>query len=154
MSGNAAITTDWTQATKPLRRIEPLMPVERPPRESHTRLSLDGWTVEVAEDATWVKVCQRGAEHARHIDLARHGAPRRVLKRLLDEARTAPLATLSVRDLFHSGWPGESIRFTSQVKRVHTAIWTLRRAGLGDVLQTEDRKYRIHAHVVDASLDD
>ncbi len=122
MSGNAAIDTEWGLTTKPLLRVAPL------PKDDALR---------VGPEASWVRWL------GRRIDVSRHRAPRRVLARLVEQARVAPDTTLSVGDLFEAGWPGETIRRESRVKRVHTAIWTLRKLGLTDVVQTEGRRYRI-----------
>lgn len=81
------------------------------------------------------------------IDLERRGAPRRILVRLCEQARRSPVESLAVDPLFEAGWPGESIRFESRVKRVHTAIWTLRKLGLVDVLHTHDKGYRLEASI-------
>lgn len=81
------------------------------------------------------------------IDLRRHGAPRRLLAHLAEVALRDPMATADVDALFTAGWPGETIGLRSRTKRVHTAIWTLRRLGLGEVLQTEESGYRLAARV-------
>lgn len=81
------------------------------------------------------------------IDLRRHGAPRRVLGHLAAVALRDPMATVDVDELFAAGWPDENISLRSRTKRVHTAIWTLRRLGLGDVLHTKEGGYRLAARV-------
>lgn len=97
--------------------------------------------LKVGPEARWVEV------NGQHIELERRRAPRRILARLCDLALRAPSETLTVEGLFEAGWPGESIRYESQVKRVHTAIWTLRKMGLGDVLRTIDKGYCLDASV-------
>lgn len=97
--------------------------------------------LKVGPEARWVEV------NGRHIKLERRQAPRRILARLCDLAHRTPTATLTVERLFEAGWPGESIRYESQVKRVHTAIWTLRKMGLGEVLRTIDKGYCLDASV-------
>lgn len=95
----------------------------------------------VGPDARWVEL------DGTCIRLERHRAPRRILARLCDLARHEPHETLTVGPLFEAGWPGETIRHASRVKRVHTAIWTLRKLGLGDVLRTVDKGYCVNASV-------
>ncbi len=56
---------------------------------------------------------------------------------------------VTIDDLFSAGWPGERASADSRRRRVHTAIWTLRRAGLRRALQTVDNnRYRLHARVI------
>lgn len=78
--------------------------------------------------------------------LASEGPPWRVLVHLC----ALPAGSIvSLEELFEAGWPGERVRPESRRKRVHTAVWTLRRAGLRDVLQTVGRnRYRLRARVV------
>ncbi len=95
----------------------------------------------VGPDARWVLFGQR------RIKLEKHLAPRRIFARLCELARHEPHATLTVAPLFEAGWPGESIRFESRVKRVHTAIWTLRKLGLAEVLHTRGGGYCVEAAV-------
>ncbi len=95
----------------------------------------------VGPEARWVEL------DGTRIKLERHRAPRRILARLCDLARQKPQETLTVGRLFEAGWPGESIRYESRVKRVHTAIWTLRKLGLSDVLRTNDKAYYLSVPV-------
>lgn len=65
----------------------------------------------------------------------------RILRALVDgHARSS---TLSNATLFDAGWPGERAEPASQKQRVHTAIWTLRRALLGSLLETRPEGYAI-----------
>jgi hypothetical protein len=95
----------------------------------------------VGPEARWIEV------DGRRIKLERRRAPRRILARLCELAQCEPGETLTVEPLFEAGWPGESIRYESRVKRVHTAIWTLRKMGLGDALRTIDKGYCIDPSV-------
>ena len=95
----------------------------------------------VSDGASWARV--GGA----HIDLRRHRAPRRILCRLCERALERADAPVTVDELFEAGWPGETIRRPSRKKRVHTAIWTLRRLGLEDVVQTRDGGYGLSVPV-------
>ena len=98
--------------------------------------SLEG-TVDlaVAEDGTWFEAA--GAR----VDVARRGAVRRILAALADTRLGVPAHALSVDELFEIGWPGERIPYESQVRRVYTAIWTLRTLGLEGLLLTRDEGY-------------
>lgn len=123
MSAGLGIESQWRRATPKLLR------------------NRSAPTLVVGPNARWVEVDDT------RIDLERRGAPRRILAQLCDQARRMPQETLAVDRLFEAGWPGESIRFESRVKRVHTAIWTLRKLGLVDVLHTHDRGYRLEAAI-------
>lgn len=74
------------------------------------------------------------------------GPPRRIVEYLCGRSGS-PAAT--VEELFAAGWPGERASADSRRRRVQTAIWTLRRAGLRDAVQTVARnRYRLHARVI------
>lgn len=97
----------------------------------------------VAHDGTWFET------RAGRVDVQRRGAVRRILVALATRRATAAGRTLSVDDLFQLGWPGEQIPYESQVRRVYTAIWTLRTLGLEDTLKTRDDGYLLDpAHPV------
>ncbi|MEM9190474.1 MAG: hypothetical protein AAGF12_14910 [Myxococcota bacterium] len=68
--------------------------------------------------------------------------------------RLPPASIASTEELFRVGWPGERARPESLRRRVHTAVWALRRAGLRSALVTVDRnRYRLHARVISESED-
>ncbi|MFK7985000.1 MAG: hypothetical protein AB8I08_03140 [Sandaracinaceae bacterium] len=80
------------------------------------------------------------------IRLAGQGPPWRLLVHL---CHLPAGSIVSLEELFEVGWPGQRIRAASQRKRVHTAVWTLRRAGLRGVLETVGRdRYRLRARVI------
>jgi hypothetical protein len=62
---------------------------------------------------------------------------------MADRRLASPGETLSVNDLFEIGWPGENIPYESQVRRVYTAIWTLRTLGLDSFLLTRNEGYML-----------
>lgn len=93
-------------------------------------------TLAVAEDGTWF---QHGGQA--RVDMGRRGAVRRILLALANQRTQKPSSTLSVHDLFQIGWPGERIPYESQVRRVYTAIWTLRTLGLDSFLLTRNEGY-------------
>jgi hypothetical protein len=89
----------------------------------------------IADDGTWFETT------AGRVDVARRGAIRRILAALAAERTGSPGHALGVGDLFAIGWPGEKIPYESQVRRVYTAIWTLRTLGLDGLLITRDEGY-------------
>ena len=91
----------------------------------------------IATDGTWFEI------DGQHVDVARRGAVRRILSGLASAREEKAGRSLSVDDLFQIGWPGERIPYESQVRRVYTAIWTLRTLGLDGTLLTRDEGYML-----------
>jgi hypothetical protein len=91
-------------------------------------------SLRLAEDGTWFET------GAGRVDVARRGAVRRILSALANH-RSESGRPLKVDELFEIGWPGERIPYESQVRRVYTAVWTLRTLGLESVLLTRDEGY-------------
>jgi hypothetical protein len=91
----------------------------------------------LADDATWFQI------GAQRVDMGRRGAVRRILRAMADTRVSRPGETLSVNDLFEIGWPGENIPYESQVRRVYTAVWTLRTLGLDAFLLTRNEGYML-----------
>jgi hypothetical protein len=89
------------------------------------------------DDATWFQI------GVQRVDMGRRGAVRRILRAMADRRVARPGETLSVNDLFEIGWPGENIPYESQVRRVYTAIWTLRTLGLDAFLLTRNEGYML-----------
>lgn len=89
----------------------------------------------IAEDGTWFEF------DGNHVDVARRGAVRRILAELAASRIERPGHPRTVDELFQVGWPGERIPYESQVRRVYTAIWTLRTLGLEEMLLTRDQGY-------------
>ena len=73
------------------------------------------------------------------MSLERWRSLQRVLARLADERRERPGASLSVEALVLAGWPGERMLARAGATRVYTAIASLRRLGLREVLLSSDR---------------
>jgi hypothetical protein len=76
-------------------------------------------------------------------DLARRHAIRRVLVALAGARRERPGEALDVDALFAAGWPGEQAVHDAARERVYHAVGTLRRLGLGDVLQRVEGGWRL-----------
>lgn len=95
----------------------------------------DAVALSVADDGTWFQTA------AGRVDVARRGAVRRILVGLCRSRIEDTGKALTVDELFEIGWPGERIPYESQVRRVYTAIWTLRTLGLDGLLLTRDEGY-------------
>lgn len=89
----------------------------------------------VSEDGTWFQT------PAGRVDVSRRGAVKRILVGLCRARGESAGKTLGVDELFEIGWPNERIPYESQVRRVYTAIWTLRTLGLEGLLLTRDEGY-------------
>jgi hypothetical protein len=81
----------------------------------------------------------------RSICLARRATLWRVLDALVDAHER--VGACSSESLFRVGWSGERAEPASQKKRVQTAVWTLRRDLLGDVLATRPEGYALSPDV-------
>jgi hypothetical protein len=75
------------------------------------------------------------------VSLKTRGALRRILAALADAHATGVLLEASA--IFAHGWPGQSIRPDSASMRVRSAIATLRKLGLRELLVTHDAGYRL-----------
>ena len=84
-----------------------------------------------------------GTRHA----LGRRGPLRRVLLALAEAQGSRAGAALTVDDLLTAGWPGERPLAEAANNRVWVTISTLRKLGLGDVLQRWDGGYRLDPSV-------
>jgi hypothetical protein len=82
------------------------------------------------------------------VDLARRRSLRLILLRLVTHRASASGASLTQDELLAAGWPGERMNVEAGQKRVRTAIWTLRKLGLGTWLVTHDDGYRLDPNVV------
>lgn len=77
------------------------------------------------------------------VSLQRWRSLQRVLARLAEERRERPGGPLSVEALVLAGWPGERMLARAGATRVYTAIASLRRMGLRDVLLSTDQGYML-----------
>ncbi len=84
--------------------------------------------LEIARSGKWFRV------DGVVVDLARHGALTLIVELLASRAVSAPGQPASVEALFAAGWPGQRAHPRSVSSRVYTAIATLRRLGLRDML--------------------
>ncbi len=77
------------------------------------------------------------------VSLERWRSLQRVLARLAAERRERPGASLSVEALVLAGWPGERMLARAGATRVYTAIASLRRLGLREVLLSSEQGYML-----------
>jgi hypothetical protein len=89
---------------------------------------------------SWIRVEEEGAPTS----LERRSALRRIVARLAETPR-APVSTAALLD---AGWPGERVVHQAGSARVRTAIATLRRLGLRELLVTTGEGYMLDADVV------
>jgi predicted ATPase/Tfp pilus assembly protein PilF len=91
----------------------------------------------VSPDASWFEL---GGER---VSLARRGSLRRILLALVRAHEAEPSAMTDAFALFDAGWPGQHIQADSSAHRVHVAIGTLRKLGLGALLVTRSEGYAL-----------
>ena len=89
----------------------------------------------LASDGGWFDV-----DGAR-VDMRRRGAPRRILMALV-KAHQGDGAPLTVDQVLEAGWPDERILPDAGRARVYMAISTLRKLGLGPLMERMDEGYR------------
>jgi predicted ATPase len=77
------------------------------------------------------------------VNLSRRRAPRAIFEHLVRHRSTHPGASVSAADLIDVGWPGERIMPAAATNRLYVAMATLRKLGLGDVIETDDGGYRV-----------
>ncbi|HEX3345338.1 MAG TPA: tetratricopeptide repeat protein, partial [Polyangiaceae bacterium] len=96
-------------------------------------------------------VCTKGRwfrnPHGEVVSIARWRPLQRLLERLAERREIAPGEPLSVDALVAAGWPGERMLSKAGATRVYTAIASLRRLGLRDMLVRDDRGYSLRTDV-------
>ena len=112
---------------------------------SGDRASGPGPQLDMPPDA--LLVCARGrwfrAPHGEHIAISRWQALQNLVVKLAERRELAPGEPLSVDELIAAGWPGERIMAKAGATRVYTALSTLRRLGLREVLARRDGGYML-----------
>jgi hypothetical protein len=115
------------------RRDEHGAPVVRPESGLRTRMSLV-----VDADGLWFQLPGGPV-----VSIERWRPLQRVLSRLVEERQARPGQPLPVDALVLAGWPGERMLARAGATRVYTAIASLRRLGLRDVLLSVERGYML-----------
>lgn len=83
----------------------------------------------------------------RRIDLGTRAPLQRVLERLVEVRIARPGCGVTSDELINAAWPGERMSRDAGLHRVHVAIATLRKMGLGNVLMTQTLGYLLSPHV-------
>jgi predicted ATPase len=101
-------------------------------------------------------VCARGRwfriPYGEVVSVARWRPLQRLLERLAERREIAPGEPLSVEALVAAGWPGERMLPKAGATRVYTAVASLRRLGLRDVLLRDERGYLLRTDVAIARV--
>jgi predicted ATPase len=84
---------------------------------------------------------------ATDVSLARKPLLRRLLLALSERRVSHPGESLSNRELFAIGWPGENLDYGVLRNRLHVALASLRRLGLREALQRTSEGYRLAPEV-------
>ncbi|MGD0529046.1 MAG: tetratricopeptide repeat protein [Polyangiaceae bacterium] len=96
-------------------------------------------------------VCANGrwfrTPHGGVVSIARWRPLQRLLERLAERREIAPGEPLPVEALVAAGWPGERMLPKAGATRVYTAIASLRRIGLRDMLVRDERGYSLRTDV-------
>lgn len=77
------------------------------------------------------------------VDLSAQPLLMKVLAELVTLHQKDPEATRSIDDIFALGWPGERASAASVEDRVRAVVKRLRRAGLGDLIETKGGGFRL-----------
>jgi len=120
-----------------------------PPRQERSDGEAEALPADAPADA--LVVSARGLwfrmPHGDVVSIARWRPLQRLLERLAERRETAPGEPLTVEALISAGWPGERMLPKAGATRVYTAIATLRRLGLRELLLKGDRGYMLRADV-------
>ncbi len=84
---------------------------------------------------------------APRVAMGRRIAMRRILVSLVEQHFACPGEEKTAVELVSIGWPGERVMPDAANRRVRTAIWELRRLGLGDILRTQAVGYVIDPRI-------
>jgi predicted ATPase len=82
---------------------------------------------------------------SKKVDLRDRQPSRRLLHALASAATRAQ--TLSLQALVEAGWPGEKMSLRAAANRVYSAVATLRRRGLREVLQRSEHGYSLNRNL-------
>ncbi len=145
-SGNSEIDRSPLQSSTPMRvlvawveRSLQRLDDEQPSAEAIAKPA----DLEVGLQTNWFRTAGEIA-----VDLTRRKALRLVLDALVDHHEEHPGQRVSIETLFDIGWPGESIKYESAKTRVYWAIYTLRKLGIGEALQTGGDGYMLDPRLI------
>jgi len=135
----------WGAASPPvldlrlaLRLVEPRLTAAKAAMSGHdTRAALH-----LGPQMNWFRVADGPS-----VDLSRRALLRRLLGRLVDHLESGADSSVDSFGMFEAGWPGETATGESGLHRVHVAVATLRKMGLGPVLVTDTSGYRLAARL-------
>lgn len=100
-----------------------------------------GIAAELRLHARSVEVCRTGSfmtsTDGCTVDLRRRGAVRKILRRLAQALERTPGEAVASSELLAEGWS------SGKSRDLHSAVWTLRRLGLGDALEKVGDGYRL-----------
>ena len=103
----------------------------------HTAAAPSRPTLVAATDGSWFE--SGGAR----IDLRRRRAPSRIFALLLSHHADNPHSVVAVDELIAAGWPKQKLVRQAGIHRLYVAVSTLRKLGLGELLQREEDGYRL-----------
>lgn len=96
----------------------------------------------IAPDGRWFRL-----PTGEYVSLHRRRSLRLVMQSLAKASTDSPDNPLSVEDLQEAGWPGERMRPDAGARRVYTALWTLRKLGLREILVRTDTGYYLNGRI-------
>jgi predicted ATPase len=96
----------------------------------------------IAPDGRWFRL-----PTGEYVSLHRRRSLRLVMQSLAKASADSPDHPLSVEQLQEAGWPGERMRPDAGARRVYTALWTLRKLGLREILVRTDTGYYLNGRI-------
>ena len=99
-------------------------------------------TVRIAPDGRWFRL-----PTGEYVSLHRRRSLRLVMQSLAKASIESPDNPLTVEELQEAGWPGERMRPDAGARRVYTALWTLRKLGLREILVRTDIGYYLNGRI-------
>lgn len=121
-----------------LRLVEPRLAAAKAAMSGHDTRA----TLHTGPQMNWFRVADGPS-----VDLSRRALLRRLLGRLVDHLESGADSSVDSFGMFEAGWPGETATGESGLHRVHVAVATLRKMGLGPVLVTDTSGYRLAARL-------
>lgn len=100
-------------------------------------------TLFVANDASWFDLDRKG-----RVDIARRRPLKRLVEAFVKRHREDANRPLSVESLVRAGWPDERLVGSTGATRLYTAIATLRKMGLDDVIERRGEGYALADNVI------